>query len=60
MILQKCYRNCNDCNDDPQGTGVQCLYELPNKLEEGDELTLMFEREDDVQSKEFQLGTIHI
>ena len=58
--MQQCYRNCNDCNDDPLGTGVQCLYDLPHKLEEGDELALMFEREDEVQSEEFQLGTIHI
>ena len=58
--LQKCYRNCNDCNDDPLGTGVQCLYSLPQKLEEGDELTLTFEREAEVQSEPFQLGTVHI
>ena len=58
--LQKCYRNCNDCNDDPLGTGVQCLYSLPQKLEEGDELTLKFEREAEVQSERFRLDGVNL
>ena len=48
-----CKRNCNDCavhgDFTPIGTGVKCFYNLPRKLEEGDELTLKIERESGVQ-----------
>ena len=57
-ILQNCKRNCNDCavhGDFSSSTGVKCFYHLPQKLQEGDELTLMFERESSVQSEWFQM-----
>ena len=38
---------------------MRFCYSLPQKLEEGDELTLMFEREDEVQSELFQLDGVN-
>ena len=57
-----CKRNCNDCavhgDFTPLGTGVKCFYNLPRKLEEGDELTLKIERES-VQSADFKLDGVN-
>ena len=57
-----CKRNCNDCavhgDFTPLGTGVKCFYNLPRKLEEGDELTLKIERES-VRSAEFRLDGVN-
>ena len=57
-----CKRNCNDCavhgDFTPIGTGVKCFYNLPRKLEEGDELTLKIERES-VQSAEYRLDGVN-
>ena len=39
-----CKRNCNDCSD-KESTGTQCRFDLPQHLQEEDELELRIERE---------------
>jgi len=39
-----CKRNCNDCNEE-MTTGTKCYFNLPQRLQEGDELMLKVERE---------------
>ena len=39
-----CKRNCNDCSED-KTTGTKCHFNLPQRLQEGDELMLKIERE---------------
>ena len=39
-----CKRNCNDCSEE-ETTGTKCYFNLPQPLQEGDELMLKVERE---------------
>ena len=39
-----CKRNCNDCSED-KTTGTKCFFNLPQRLQEEDELMLKIERE---------------
>ena len=39
-----CKRNCNDCYEE-KTTGTKCFFNLPQRLQEGDELELRIERE---------------
>ena len=53
-----CKRNCNDCAVHGQlegTTGTKCYFNLPQKLQEGDELILKVEREP-VETLEFDQG----